>query len=117
MAAEPPLDPSCISAAISALPTGTHTPLARRDAELWWRLVNNAKLPLQPDYGDYAVTHPTPTADGCAPNPIFATRTQGREQKAHHSGHQPAPTEINPLIIPATDGLTKLTMPSAVEHP
>jgi hypothetical protein len=27
---------------------------------------------------------------------------------------QPLPTEINPPIIPATDGLTKLTTPSLV---
>ena len=36
--------------------------------------------------------------------------------RRHNDGHQPSlsPTEITPPIIPATDGLTKLTVPAAV---
>jgi len=56
-------------ASISNLPAGSHTPLPRHDVDLWRRLVTNTKLPIQPDYGDYAVTHPIPPAVGWPPNP------------------------------------------------
>jgi hypothetical protein len=56
-------------ASISNLPTGTHTPLPRHDADLWQRLVTDTKLPIQPDYGDYAVANPTPRTAGWRSNP------------------------------------------------
>lgn len=54
---------------ISNLPTGTHTLLARHDADLWRRLVTNMKLPIRPDYGDYGIAHPAMPTVGRGPNP------------------------------------------------
>ncbi|MCM9081843.1 beta family protein [Streptomyces spororaveus] len=54
---------------LTGFPRGRATPVARRDAQLWRRVLNGCHGKL-PDFGDYGVTHPRiPTKSRGTPDP------------------------------------------------